>query len=115
MSVFITLDKRRELRYTLDSLKQLAKLMGARGLNVLKFIASGADKTDAVKHIVWAGLIHEDPDLTPDEVLEMLELYFLSADDPQKARQELAEALNEAFAEARESSRRERKRKGRFR
>jgi len=60
----IELDKSRHLRYTLNSLIALEE---SCGLSLLKL--EGAEKSPRLlRDLLWAGLIHEDADLTREAV-----------------------------------------------
>jgi len=60
----IELDKPRHLRYTLNSLIALEE---SCGLSLLKL--EGAEKSPRLlRDLLWAGLIHEDADLTREAV-----------------------------------------------
>jgi hypothetical protein len=96
-SVFVDLDKRRMLRFTMGSLRRAEKRLNAiRGSDVSIFqILSEENKgklgPDEIIVLFHHGLAHEDPNLTEDNVADMIDVREL---DILGAR--LAEALGGA-------------------
>ena len=69
--VTVTLDKERHLRLTLKGMMEFEKITGK---NLLKgFIFDDLTVEDSAT-LIWACLIHEDRDLTLDDVLCMVDL-----------------------------------------
>ncbi len=110
MSIFIELDKRRELKFTDDSLMKLAIILADRDINFLKLIQGALSKREVAKYIVWACLIDEDPSLTPEAVMDLLVIYFFKHRGSPEARQELEDRVIEAIEEFKQA----RKRIGQF-
>ena len=88
----IQLDKPRTLRYTLKSLyileetvgKPLAELFNPEEITKLSL--------KAVALLLWAGLIHEDPALTEEQVVELMDQSSLTLS-------EMVEVISGAFIE----------------
>lgn len=68
-AVEIKLDKKRTLRFTLNALAEMEDKMGVP-LSKMSEVEMGI-KT--VRTMLWAGLIHEDEDLTEREVGNMVD------------------------------------------
>lgn len=81
--VTLTLDKERTLFYDLNALVALEE----QGIDIAK-INEGI-KMSQVRGILWAGLIHEDKELTLEEVGSMVEVDNLQA---------VSDAINKAFS-----------------
>lgn len=63
--------KRRELRYTPRAQVELKRRYGKPMVQVL-FEVSNFD-TDALAHLLWAGLLHREPDLDVEQVVDWME------------------------------------------
>ena len=83
--VKITLDKERTLRFTLNSLAELEDAFGV-SLSQLGEVELGIK---AVRTMLWAGLIHEDEELTERQVGNMVDFDNL---------QEVQEKVTTAFS-----------------
>lgn len=81
----IELDKSRELKYDLNAFIELEERYGSVDA-ALRAMEQNSIK--AVRLVLWAGLIHEDPDLTEKEVGSLVQLYDL---------EELSETLGKAM------------------
>lgn len=79
-SVMIYLDRPRFLRYSLDSAVELHR-----------FVDFGTITMRNIKYIVWAGLLHEDPDLQVEEVSKILDNIEV------ERLPEISESVNEAM------------------
>lgn len=86
-SVAIMLDKERNLRFPIMSLIQLKKVHGIE----LKDLSDEkkAQDMETILAIIWAGLIHEDKELSFDELGYMIDVADLPA---------ISEKLSEVFA-----------------
>lgn len=86
-SVAIMLDKERNLRFPIMSLIKLKKVHGIE----LKDLSDKekAQDMETILAVIWAGLIHEDTELTMDELGFMIDI----ADLPT-----ISEKLSEVFA-----------------
>lgn len=84
--VTVDLDKKRTLRYGLNAMVALEE----RGVSLTK--ASDLAKPRTFRAVLWAGLIHEDPSLTEEQVGAMVEDL---SDLPR-----LAEAVAQAFMQS---------------
>ena len=79
-SVMIYLDRPRFLRYSLDSVIELHRL-----------VDFGTITMRNIKYIVWAGLLHEDPDLQVEDVSKILDNIEV------ERLPEISESVNEAM------------------
>lgn len=71
--VIIKLDKPRKLRYTINAMATLEDLTGKP---FASFVAGFNEESFSFKDLralVWAGLIDEDPSLTPEDVGNLLD------------------------------------------
>lgn len=85
----IELDKTRRLRYTLNSLAEIEEKLGVP----VQKLAEAEMGMKAVRVFLWAGLIHEDAELTEREVGEMVDF-----DNFQYVQEKIAEAFQNAVA-----------------
>lgn len=65
----IVLDKERNLKLDLNALEAFEKVSGKS----LSDLGDGID-TVTMKYLIWATLLHEDPDLTPHDVGAMIHI-----------------------------------------
>ncbi len=86
--VEILLDKPRTLFFTLNSFIELEDMYGSFAAT-MKLMEEGSMK--AIRAILWAGLIHEDPSLTPESVGGMIDFRALG---------EITAKLHEAILDA---------------
>lgn len=70
--VKVELDRPRTLRYTNRSLVKLEDESGLTASELVQRIAAGSMK--ALSQLVWAGLLHESPTLTVEEVLDWIDI-----------------------------------------
>jgi hypothetical protein len=104
-SVPIQLDRRRHLRLDFNAFAAMQRECGLTLADIQKFANLVAVKTpiDAISKLplyemrgfIWAGLLHETPDITIEEVGELLEAYWL--DDPAAIVEALGTAIMESF------------------
>ncbi|SHE66174.1 hypothetical protein SAMN05444392_102272 [Seinonella peptonophila] len=66
--VSIKLDKQRKFKYTFNALVELEDILG-KGFGQME----GNFKMKDLRSIVWAGLIHESPDLTVEEAGDLID------------------------------------------
>jgi hypothetical protein len=85
--VKMELDKERNLRYTMNALAEIEDILGVP----LSEMENVKMTIKNVRVILWAGLIHEDPELTQEEVGNMVDLGNFK---------EVQEKVAEAFAMA---------------
>ena len=87
----IKLDKTRNLRYGMVALIKIEKKLG-KPFSKIDF--DGGDITyEEVATIIWGGLVHEDPTLTPEKVAELIDEHS----DITSAMVTMGEAMQEAF------------------
>lgn len=87
----ITLDKGRMLHYGMRAISLIEKKLG-KPIAQINF-EEDMTTEDAVV-LIWAGLVHEDKDLTVDGVLDLLD----NPNDFERAMLAAGEALQDAFA-----------------
>lgn len=85
--VTVTLDKKRTIRFTLNALAEIEDALGVP-LSQMSEVELGI-KT--VRTMLWAGLIHEDEELTERQVGNMVDFSNL---------EEVQKKVSEAFAMA---------------
>ena len=96
--VTVKLDKERHLRLTLKGLLEFEKFTGKnllRGLNL-----DDLSMEDSAV-LLWASLVHEDPELTYDAILDMVDLSNIAA-----VMEAMTECLNKSFSEPEKASER---------
>lgn len=88
----IQLDKIRNFRYGMKAISLIEKK--------LKTPIGKLDMTNLTMEdtatIIWAGLVHEDKELTPDKVMDMIDEYS----NVQDVSEKMSEALQAAFGNA---------------
>lgn len=85
----VQLDKKRTFRFDWRALVKLEQETGLTSTEVYQRIADGSLAT--INAAIWAGLIHEDPELTTEDVLGMVDTRKIS---------DVAEALSRALQDA---------------
>ena len=85
--VTIELDKVRKIRYTLNALAEIEEKLGAK-LDQLDKIDMGIKE---LRTFLWAGLIHEDAELTEREVGNLVDF-----DNMEYINQKITEAFQSA-------------------
>jgi hypothetical protein len=88
----IELDKTRNMRFGMVALIRLEKKLGKP---FAKIDFENEMTYEEVATIIWGGLVHEDPDLTPEKVAELIDDYS----DIQTALKVMGEAMQEAFGD----------------
>lgn len=86
----LVLDKTRNLRYGMVALTKIEKKLGKP---FTKIDFENEMTYAEIADILWAGLSHEDPELTPEKVAELIDDYS----DIQTAITTMGEAMQEAF------------------
>jgi len=74
--VYVDLDKKRQLKYTLNSFAEMEDRYGSVDI-ALKAMEDG--KIKAIRFMLWIGLINEDEDLTEKQLGGMIEINDLQA------------------------------------
>lgn len=85
--VKVTLDKERNLRYTMNALAEIEDQLGVP----LAELQTVQMTMKNIRVILWAGLIHEDKELTQEDVGDFVDLENM---------QEVQERVAEAFAKS---------------
>jgi hypothetical protein len=88
--IFITLDKKRELRFDFNALC-LAETLGID----ITDMQSGKHPLNSIRTLLYVGLTHEDSELTIEFVGTLIK-----PKDMQSISEKLGEALTEGFGEA---------------
>jgi hypothetical protein len=68
----IKLDKERNLRYGMKAIDLIEKKFGKPVMQI-QGMQDGNMTMDAYATVIWAGLVHEDPDLTPEKVMDLVD------------------------------------------
>lgn len=89
--VEITLDKKRNLRYTINSLCAVEE---KAGIGFESLILTG--QLSALRLLLWAGLRHEDEDLSVEDAGDLIDAYL----DNDNSIEELGEYIEEALTKA---------------
>lgn len=85
----IQLDKMRNLRYGMKAISLIEKKFGK---NIAKINMDDLTMEE-IATFVWAGLVHEDKELTTDKVMDLIDDYS----NVQDVLAKVGEALNKAF------------------
>lgn len=88
--------KERELRYTLNALADLQDRLNLNGMSQFTKVLEDMDFR-TLRIMLWAGLIHQDPDLKVEDVGSWRDL------DIQTAAQSITAALQCSFGESQKS------------
>lgn len=86
--VTVQLDKIRSFRY---GMKALSRIEGLLGVPVSKLDFDNLTQLELAT-IICCGFLHEDPDLTPDRVMDLIDEY--------SNLMEITKAMGEAFSDA---------------
>lgn len=87
----IQLDKVRNFRYGMKALSLIEKKLKTT-MSKLDMDTLSVEDTAV---IIWAGLVHEDRDLTPDKVMDLVDEYSNMA----TVIEAMGKAMNESFGE----------------
>lgn len=89
----IELDKVRNLKYGMRAIDLIEKKFGCPVM-AKEGMMDGVLTMEEYATLIWAGLVHEDKELTPDKVMDLIDEYSSLT----KVTQDLWKALNEVFA-----------------
>lgn len=78
-TIRLHLDRPRNLALTMGALRKV-KAAAALPVHALLLGMTMLDP-DAIVHVLWAALIHEDPSLTPDQVTDLVDVYLQGGGD----------------------------------
>ena len=95
----IQLDKMRNFRYGMKAISLIEKTLGKP---ISKIDMDNLTMEDAAV-MIWAGLAHEDPDLTPEKVMDLVDEYS----DIQTVLTAMGEAFQAAFGPNKEDTKQE--------
>lgn len=84
--------KTRNLKYGFNALVDLEETLGVSIQDMMKMFASGAKLGD-LRAILWAGMKHEEPGLTPEAVGDMID----GPDDFKAIAEAVRAAMEAAF------------------
>lgn len=85
----IILDKTRNFRYGMKAISLIEKKMKC---NVSKIDFENLTMEDTAT-LIWAGLVHEDRELSPEKIMDLIDEYS----NIQDVAKIMGEAMNEAF------------------
>lgn len=88
----INLDKIRNLKFDMRAINRIEKKYG-KPLMKIEGMQDGMLTMDETATIIWAGLAHEDKELTPDKVMDLIDEHSNLRD----VSKEMWTALNEVF------------------
>lgn len=88
----IKLDKMRNLRFNMRAIDRIEKKCG-KPLMKIEGITDGMLTMDETATIIWAGLAHEDKELTPDKIMDLIDEHSTLGE----VTKEMWTALNEVF------------------
>lgn len=88
----IELDKTRNLRYGMKAIDLIEKKFG-KPIMAIEGIGNGMLTMEEYATVIWAGLVHEDKELTPAKVMDLIDEYSSLT----KVTQDMWKALNETF------------------
>jgi hypothetical protein len=86
----IKLDKVRNYRYGMKAISLIEKSLNT---NVAKMDFDNLSMKDTAT-IIWAGLVHEDKELTPEKVMDLIDDHS----DIQTAIETMGKAFNDSFS-----------------
>ncbi|SHF16270.1 hypothetical protein [Caloramator proteoclasticus] len=89
MFVPVQLDKMRNLRYGMKAISLIEKKFGKS----ISKIDMDDMTMEEIATFIWAGLVHEDKELTPDKVMEIVDNFSTV----QAVMEKVSEAMNLAF------------------
>lgn len=89
----ITLDKVRNLRYNMRAIDSLEKKLKKR-VGDIEGVTTGNLSMQEYATFIWAGLVHEDKDLTPDKVMDLIDEYS----SLREVTKEMWDAFNAMYA-----------------
>jgi hypothetical protein len=89
----IKLDKIRNLKYGMRAIDLIEKKFG-KPIMKIEGIENGTLTMEEYATLIWAGLAHEDKELTPDKVMDLIDEYSSIT----AVTKELWKSLNEVFA-----------------
>jgi hypothetical protein len=90
----INLDKARNLKYGMRAIDLIEKKF-KKPVMQIEGLQSGVLSMDDYATLIWAGLVHEDKDLTPEKVMDLIDEHSSLT----VVSKEMWVAFNEAFAD----------------
>lgn len=91
--VTINLDRPRRLRYTMNALVNMEEALGKPIGQIISEFNAGVFGFKDIRAIIWAGLLHENPDLTQEQVGNIID----EAEALDYIIRQAGEALRSAF------------------
>ena len=88
----IKLDKVRNFKYGMKAINLIEKKYG-KPIMEIDGIEDGKITMEDYANLIWAGLAHEDPELTPEKVMDLVDEYSSIA----KVSKIMWQALNDVF------------------
>jgi hypothetical protein len=90
----IQLDKSRNFRYGMKAISIIEKKL-KKNISKIDFDDLSMEDTAI---IIWSGLVHEDPKLTPEKVMDLVDEHS----NMQKVIEVMGQAMDEAFGESKQ-------------
>lgn len=91
--VMVNLDRPHKLRYTTNALVSMEEILSKPIGQIVTEFSAGLFGFKDIRAILWAGMLHEDPKLTPEQVGDMID----EAESFAYVVQQVGEALRSAF------------------
>lgn len=88
----IKLDKNRNLKYGMKAISLIEKKFD-KPIMAIEGIQNGMLTMDEYATLIWAGLVHEDKDLTPEAVMDLVDEYS----SLREVSKDMWKALNDVF------------------
>mgnify|MGYP001260785912 CR=1 FL=1 len=98
----IELDKVRNLKYGMRAIDLIEKKFGCP-IMAKEGMITGVLTMEEYATVIWAGLVHEDKDLTPDKVMDLIDEHSSLT----KVTQDMWEAFNAAYETEKEEEEKE--------
>lgn len=103
--VTINLDRPRRLRYTMNALISMEEALGKPIGQLISDYNTGTIGFKDMRIIIWAGLLHENPDLTLEQVGDMID----EAESLKYVMLKAGEALRTTFGDDKETAKKNKK------
>lgn len=88
----IQLDKTRNFRYGMKAFSLIEKKLNLKSISQLDFDNMSMEETAT---IIWAGLVHEDAELTVDKVIDLVDEHSTLVD----VAEIMSKAMSESFGD----------------
>jgi len=92
--VMVNLDRPRRLRYSMNALVNMEEALEKPIGRIISEFNAGMFGLKDIRAVIWAGLLHENPDLTQEQVGDMID----EAESMNYVIRQVGEALRFAFS-----------------